>query len=153
MDFTDIDLENFRKTPKHVTNRPKEHSLQGRTEIDYLLTDGDGNKYSLYFRQNERIKNNFSCGLLLMLESGEKVTLARYNGNDHTHFNPLEKTRFSNQCHIHRATERYMAIGRKSEKYAETTTRYSTIKGALHCLVVDYHIVGITTEAEQPELF
>lgn len=153
MNFTDADLLKFRNNPKRVNKKSKERSLDGHSEQDMSLTDTDGNQYNLFIRQNERMKNNFSCGILVVLDNGEKVTLARYNGNDHPHFNPIEKTRFSNESHIHVATERYIAAGRKSEHYAETTDRYTTSKGALHCLVMDYHIAGIETESEQTELF
>lgn len=153
MNFTDAELLKLCDICKIINKKSKERSLNGHSGRDFSLSDTEGNQYVLFIRQNERIENNFSCGLRLVLNSGEKVTLARYNGSDHPHFNPIEKTRFSNESHIHIATERYIAIGRKSEHYAETTNRYTTSKGALHCLVMDYHITGIETEAEQTELF
>lgn len=151
--LTDKDLENFRCYPKRSLKRPKEHSQYGHTEQDYTLIDDNKRNCSLYVRQNERIKNNFSCGILVILDNGEKLTLARYNGNDHPHLNPIEKTRFIDQYHIHLATERYIAFGKKPDKYAEITNRYATLKGALNCLVTDYHIAGIETEPDQADLF
>lgn len=153
MNFTDVQLLALRATPKVAKGRAKQRSLSGHAEQDYALSDAQGNQYSLYVRQNERIANNFSCGLLLITPNGEKLTLTRYNGDDHTHCNSLEKVKFSNQCHIHIATERYILAGQKAEKYAEPTNRYQTLQGALHCLVSDYNIAGIKTQPDQPNLF
>ena len=45
--------------------------------------------------------------------------------------------------HIHFATQRYQDTNRKEESYAEETTRYSDIKGALSCLINDCNIKTI----------
>lgn len=62
--------------------------------------------------------------------------LRRYDGK-HIHSNPLEKQRFCD-FHIHIATERYQSYGMKAEdKYAEPTSRFSDLTGALRCLFDD----------------
>lgn len=80
--------------------------------------------------------------------------LLRYNGPSHFHPNWLEKQDLHHVCHVHRATERYIQANRKADGYAEVTQRYRTVKGALHELVTDCRIEGLTTEADsQTDLF
>jgi hypothetical protein len=62
--------------------------------------------------------------------------LRRYNGRSHEHTNVLERVRFR-EFQFHYATERYQRAGYKAEGYAEPTTRYSDLDGALTCLVQD----------------
>ena len=72
------------------------------------------------------------------------MTLVRYNGSDHEHSNPLDSaTPLPLACHIHRATAKYMAAGRKAEHYAETTDRYCDLNGALKALLHDCNISGL----------
>jgi hypothetical protein len=89
----------------------------------------------LYQRQNVRIQERFSCGLLYHHPPSTDVTLARYNGSDHEHEKPLESSEPSPlACHMHWASERYMTLGRKAEHYADTTDRYTALDGALRTL-------------------
>ena len=144
MVLSDEEIDRFLKMPKWVTNPGARKKLQrGSTQINYALL-GEGVKFQLFIRQNQRVKDAFSCGLLLVRESGEKIVLTRYNGSDHKHSNPLDKNRIAaSGCHIHRATQRYMEAGRKAEHYAEPTTRYSDLKGALQALLSDCNVTGL----------
>ena len=80
------------------------------------------------------------------------MILRRYNG-PHQHPNRLESERLPEECHIHKATERYVRANLKPEGFAETTDRYWTIEGAFHCLVGDCNVSGITTKQDEPMLF
>lgn len=143
--LTDEHIQYLLTVPKRTKTPNARWRVQKKSrQRNYELESEDGTlKFSLYLRQNMRIAESFSCGLLYFHAGGEKVTLARYNGSDHPHDNPLDGTRSDNHCHIHRATERYMAIGRKSEHYAESTERYSDLNGALRAIVEDCRISGI----------
>jgi hypothetical protein len=77
----------------------------------------------------------------------------RCNGSDHEHMNPLERAQFKDVCHIHRATERYLAAGRKADHYAEPTRSYRTLGGALHHLTQLASISGLDTQPDEPDLF
>lgn len=79
--------------------------------------------------------------------------LIRCNGSDHPHFNSVERDRFESVCHIHHATERYLAAEKKSEGYAQSTKEYKTLNGALHHLVYQCKITGLKTEPDEPDLF
>ena len=143
--LTDERIQYLLTIPKRTTTPGARWRVQKKSrQRNYDLESEDGTlQFSLYLRQNMRIVDSFSCGLLYLHAGGEKVTLARYNGSDHPHYNPLDGTRADNHCHIHRATERYMAAGRKSEHYAESTDRYTDLDGALRAIIEDCKISGI----------
>lgn len=136
--------------PKVVT-RPKQIIKVQRKSacVSYPVESQDGLlSFELYTRQNQIDPEHYSCGLIYQPGGGAKgIPLVRYNGSNHTHYNPLEGgERIVNQCHIHRATERYMAAGDKCDKYAETTNRYSTMEQALACLLEDCSISGLAID-------
>lgn len=143
--LTDAQIEQLLTTPKQATTPGARWRTQrGSKQKNYELESDCGRfSFTLYLRQNLRLENSFSCGLLYHHKAGDKVTLTRYNGSDHVHHNPLDGTRSENHCHIHRATERYMEAGRKSEHYAESTGRYTDLDGALRAMLEDCCISGV----------
>ncbi|RYH23133.1 MAG: hypothetical protein EON54_24975, partial [Alcaligenaceae bacterium] len=134
---TDIDrLIGMHKTVMNPKARNTEQRGSRRKTFD--LEGPQSERFQMYVRENLRIPDGYSCGLLFLHPSGEKVTLTRYNGSDHEHSNPLDSgAPIPFQCHIHRATERYIEAGRKAEHYAETTDRYSDFAGALRSFIQD----------------
>lgn len=143
--------------PKVVTRPKQSTKIQRKSACtNYPVESLDGRlSFELYTRQNQLDPEHYSCGLIYQPGGGNKgITLVRYNGSNHTHSNPLEGgALIINQCHIHRATERYMAAGDKGDKYAETTNRYSTMDEALACLLEDCSISGLSIDlpaAENP---
>lgn len=64
--------------------------------------------------------------------------MARYNGPSHRHDEIIYRP------HIHRATARAIAAGKKPESEADETDRYTNLEGALRCLVEDYHLQGLS---------
>jgi len=97
------------------------------------------------------MEDDFSCGLNWVAPNGETLILCRYNGPNHDHPNHLENERLGYNCHIHKTTDKYIKANRKPEGFAEKTERYCTLKGALHCLVSDCNISGISTEQDLPK--
>ena len=139
---------------KIITN-PKARRLdkRGSGQLNYDAQADSGERFKVYLRQNLRIPEGFSCGLLYLADSGDSVTLARYNGSDHPHANPLETgTLMAPACHIHRATERYMRAGRKAEHFAEATGRYTDLAGALRALMDDCNVLGLSDNAHETQL-
>ena len=146
MALTDDEILRLLRLEKTVTNpRAKKIAKRGSEQVNYDAESPTGEKFRVYVRQNLRIPEGFSCGLLYVSQYGEPVTLTRYNGSDHEHANPLDGgIPMPAACHIHRATERYMAAGRKAEHFAETTDRYSDLEGALQALILDCNIQGLS---------
>jgi len=134
--------------PKTVINpRAREKHQKGSARINYIVT-AEGASFEVYIRQNLLVPCAFSCGLTYLHSSGEKVTLMRCNGSDHRHSNPLERVdTIELRCHIHIATQRYMEAGRKAEHYAEPTTLYSDVNGALLTLMSKCNIKGLDATA------
>lgn len=60
--------------------------------------------------------------------------LRRYNGKSHRHTNSLENQTFYD-FHVHMATQRYQIPGFNEDHFAEVTTRYYDLQGAIECLV------------------
>lgn len=142
--MTDDDIAALLSAKKVVTNpRARWKQQRGSRQKNHKVKSTCGQHFILYLRQNTRVEEHFSCGLRYCHPEGKQkdVTLCRYNGSDHEHENPLDgKGKIDRQCHIHRATSRYMAAGRKAEHYAESTDRYEDLSGALLALCEDCHI-------------
>ena len=69
------------------------------------------------------------------------------------HSNNIEKQKLGFECHIHKATEKYILAGKKPTGFAEATNLYQTVAGALHALVKDCAITGLQTSPEHPDMF
>ena len=97
----------------------------------------DPARFTVYQRQSEQDERDFSCGIAYLPRGGRSLTLARYNGSSHVHGD------IAYRPHIHRATARAIAAGKKPESEAEETDLYTTIDGAFRCLILDFQIAGI----------
>lgn len=157
--LSDDEIRRLLRLPKRVVNEgARWKEVRGSRQRNYGVESHDGeHTFKLYLRQNMRIQQSFSCGLVYVHPSREEVTLTRYNGPDHPHSNPLELgERLNWQCHIHIATSRYMSVGRKPEHYATPTDRYSDLDGAFLALLGDCNIDGFRraqTNDPTPDLF
>jgi hypothetical protein len=159
--LTDDKIADLINCPKHLTNpQAKSKNKEGHEQVNFraVALDDSGHEFEIYKRQNLRdgMEDDFSCGISWLAPNGETLTLKRYNGSSHDHLNHLEKLRLGYTCHIHMATEKYIKANRKAEGFAMATDRYNTVEGALHCLVTDCRISGISTTPDnmsQTKLF
>ncbi len=157
--ITDEKIQQLLSGLKRLTNPNARSKMKdGHEQVNYRVTalDGSGHEFEVYTRQNKRegMEDDFSCGISWIAPNGESLTLKRYNGSSHSHLNQLEKEKLDAKCHIHLATEKYIKSNRKAEGFAETTERYRTLEGALHCLITDCNITGIQTSPDnQIKLF
>lgn len=141
------------RQPKRVANpKAKWHEKPGHWQRNFNLLATDYS-FSLFQRQNVRVPEDFSCGLLWEPPGGGRMILVRYNGPSHVHGNKLEGDTLRHVCHIHRTTERYLAAGIKDEGFAESSQRYRTLEGALHCIATDCFVSGLETTPDEPDLF
>ena len=155
--LTDDRIADLLNCPKRLTNpQVKSKIKDGHKQVNYnaVASDNTGHKFEIYKRQNLRVgmEDDFSCGISWLAPNGETLTLKRYNGPNHDHPNHLENVRLGYTCHIHMATEKYIKANRKAEGFAIATDRYKTIEGALHCLVIDCKISGISTTADNSDI-
>ena len=152
--ITDQKIDELLELPKSVTNPKAREMTKGlHLQQNFTVKSASGQEFTLYLRQNNVIADDFSCGLLWHMPSGESLTIVRYNGSSHFHPNRLEETEIDFDCHIHKATQRYIESGLKPEGFATVSTKYSTLNGALHCLVTDCNITGLPTTPENNDLF
>lgn len=154
--ITDEVIARLLQSKKVVENpRARKKRDSGNERVTYILSDDEENRFNLYLRQNYKpgMADAFSCGLSWILPSGETFTLVRYNGPSHTHPNKLENSRLKFVCHIHKSSKRYLDETGKADGYAEETKRYKTLEGALHCMIYDNNIEGLTAQPDQQELF
>lgn len=152
--ITDEKIRDLLQLSKRVTNPSARNSDKGsHIQKNFQVRSPEGQEFTLYLRQNARIEDDFSCGLLWHLPSGDSLTLVRYNGPSHPHRNRLENDAVDFISHKHIATERYIAAGLKPEGFAQETNAYATLSGAVHALVSDCNISGINTDPDEPDLF
>lgn len=152
--FTDEQIHDLLVMQKSVINPNAKGIVECKhLKTNYKVVGPEGATFILYLRQHQIIEDHFSCGLRWTTPSGDTLTLVRYNGSSHSHPNKIEKMRLGYVCHIHRATQRYIAAGKKPDGYAEATLRYQTLAGALHCLTQDCRISGIQTKSDELPLF
>ncbi|MET4080410.1 hypothetical protein ABIB40_000350 [Pedobacter sp. UYP30] len=152
------DLLNCKKRLKNPQSRSKNKEGHEQVNFKVIALDNSGHEFEIYKRQNLRdeMEDDFSCGISWLAPNGETLTLKRYNGPNHNHPNHLEKIKLGYTCHIHIATEKYIKANRKAEGFAMATDKYTTIEGALHCLVTDCNVSGISTTSDnksQTKLF
>ena len=149
--YTDDQIAELQSMPKRVTNpRARWSDKPGHRQRNFQLTglEDESRRFQIYLRQNEADVNDFSCGIAYLPIGGNRLTLARYNGPSHIH----RDIRY--RAHIHRATAKAIAEGRKPESEADETDRYTTLNGAFRCLVDDFQVEGITPpEHDRPRLF
>ncbi len=138
--FTDEEIKSFiqeRKVlPDNWGSKFKERMNQGFKEHYQDIIGEDENIFRIIVKKGDFSKSNFSVILVVRI-SGSKnfFPLCRYNGSNHQHTNKIEKEVIRG-FHIHIATERYQ---RKKNVfgYAQSTTRYSDVNGAIQCLFAD----------------
>lgn len=140
---------------KHVENPGSRERVDGKhLRRDYRVVSDDGHhEFALFTRQSTIVRSGFSAGLRWRSKAGEEVILVRCNGADHAHSNMLERERFGPQCHVHTWTERYMVAGKRGEGLAKPTSAYRTLQGALHELTQIANITGLSTLADEADLF
>lgn len=139
--YTDRELAVLCDMPKTVT-RARLADKRGHRQRTFEAEGEGGARFSIYQRQNIKQGNSFSCGIELLEDDGTRLMLARYNGPSHVHGD------IAYRPHIHRATERAIAMDRQPESEAEETDRFTTCEGALACLIADFRISGVATVAD-----
>ena len=119
--------------PTLIQVRPK----RGHSERELSVKGENGSNFLLIFRQSEYNKLDFSVILAYLIPNTNVLfRLRRYNGKSHEHSNPQEGQIFYG-FHIHIATERYQKSGMREDTYAEETTAYSDLDGAIKCMLND----------------
>ena len=151
--YTDEELDKLRSMPKRVTNpgarwleKPKDRPVHRQRSYKVSGQLDSNTRFEIYQRQNLADSDDFSCGIRYLPPGGSSLTLARYNGPSHEH------GEIAYRPHIHRASEKAIAADKKPESEAEETDRFSTLEGALACLIDDFRVSGIRARHDEPQL-
>ena len=124
----------------------------GHSRREYEVTcETTGNVFVINLRKNQINPFDFSVILGYQLPALNTIfNLRRYNGKSHPHTNHLDENVMFRTFHIHTATERYQNFGSKPEHWAEITTRYADVDGAVQCLLSD---CGFRSPIDESPLF
>lgn len=149
--LSDNELETLRKEEKIKRSATRLKAKTGQIfleqQFELVASASASRVYRLYRRHHPDLNHVFSVGLQLSI-AGEWLTLCRYNGSYHPHRNHIERNRLVNVCHIHTATERYIAEAAHPDGYAIETDRYSTVDGALRSMLIDCNIKGVISDGD-----
>lgn len=136
--------------------QPKPKSAMQFDQRDCEVRGQQNHVFRIIIRQNKINPLDFSVILMFQDADGTEYRLCRYNGKHPSrHTNRLEKTKgesgssFQTQFHVHVATQRYQEAGYDITGYAEVTTEYASLEGALR-LFLDRN--GFVSD-EGPTLF
>jgi hypothetical protein len=144
-------LSEAKPLPDDYRSRVQIRPKRGHRERELDVDGANGRKFRLILRQSSFNPLDFSVILAWVPpQSTTPFRLCRYNGKSHEHTNTLESQKFYD-FHIHRATERYQQSGLREDTFAEPTTRYQDLAGALRAMI---HDCGFQMPANhQPDLF
>lgn len=143
--LTNDEIAALKKMPKFLT-KPLKQKWTINLKVKQLsieLYSGD-HLFKIYMRQAVMDEDNFSCGISLITNGNNDITLARYNGSNHVHVNKGDGRRFDFECHIHEANENSLLASKKIENHAEPTNRYTNLQGAIQCVLTDFHIADLS---------
>lgn len=150
--YTDEELDRLRSMSKRVMN-PSAHwsdkpsAAPVYRQCNFQVLAQPEVRFAIYQRQSLRYQADFSCGIRYLPLGAAPIMLARYNGASHVHGD------IAYLPHIHATTEEALLAGLRPDAIATVTDRYTTLEGALACLLHDYNVGGISVRQEQPRLF
>ena len=152
--YNEADLARLKSMPKQVINpnarwseKPIASPVHRQRSFKLRQVSDSLPSFEVYQRQNLLDLVDFSCGIAYLPLDGSRLTLARYNGPSHEHGS------IAYQPHIHTATAAAIADGRKPEREASWTDRFSSLEGALACLLEDFNVAGVFAKHDRPGLF
>jgi hypothetical protein len=141
--LSDKEIEALVLEPKRIPEglRPlkkvTQHGLHMRKEFEVESKTNPDNEFLVIVRQNTINPLDFSAILAYKIPGTNTIfRLRRYNGSNHDHTNPIERTALTG-FHIHKATERYQKRGRYEDAFAEITSVHSSLDTAIGALLRD----------------
>jgi hypothetical protein len=130
--------------------RWNERNRHWRREYE-ITCEATGNIFVVKLRKNQINQFDFSVILGYQLPALNTIfNLRRYNGKSHPHTNHLDENVTFRTFHIHTATERYQDFGSNPEHFAQITTLYVDMDGAIQCMLAD---CGFRVPMDESPLF
>jgi len=120
-----------RKPPVGLTALNPGQASAGHRRSTITVQGENGSRFRLFVRQLVLDPLDFSVILGYDVPNSNRVfRLRRNNGSSHRHTNRLAG-QVVHGFHVHLATERYQLAGLKEDDYAEATTSYGHLAGAI----------------------
>jgi len=141
MSYTTEIIDELIVRPKRVSKPPskefKEENRHRRKDME--LVGVDGGDFSVFIRQSLEFPEDFSLGLLYILE-GKRILLVRYNGQHEQTDDVIKLQNLHFQYHIHKASPENLNNGRL-EKHASThSANYASFEEATTEFLTDIGI-------------
>ena len=137
---SDNDIEQLIKAKKNIIDKEKTIEKCKHQQRNIKVVDEHKNKYMVFLRQSLKNQKDFSCGINLIFDNNESLTLLRCNGSNYNHKNRLEDETLGYRCHIHKATMEYINKNKKPDGHAVIANEYDNISGAYRYLLKKCHI-------------
>ena len=150
--YSDKELARLKAMLKRATNpgarwQEKPSAAPTHRQRSFQVVSQTDVRFAIYQRENLADEDDFSCGIRYCPLGAAPIVLARYNGASHIH------GEIAYCPHIHSTTAAAILAGRAPDFEASETDRYSTLEGALACLLEDYNVTGINAQRDEPRLF
>jgi hypothetical protein len=141
--LSDKEIEDLVLEPKRIPDglsplrRLTQHGMHVRKDFEVESKISPDNGFVVKVRQSSINSLDFSAILGYKVPGTNTIfRLRRYNGSNHDHTNPLERTTLTG-FHIHKATERYQRHGPHHDTFAESTSDHSSLDTAIRALLRD----------------
>lgn len=121
-------------SPKNKTN-----GLHKQTNMELESADKK-HKFSVFIRENTKLMEFFSVGLVYHRDKETDIIIIRYNGNHGAHKNYLNNELIEEGFHIHKYSAEAVELGIKAENHAQITDKYVTLQEALLAFFTDLNI-------------
>ena len=150
--YSDNELARLKAMPKRATNpgarwQEKPIAAPAHRQRNFQVVAREAERFAIYQRENLADEADFSCGIRYCPLGAVPIVLARYNGGSHIH------GEIAYRPHIHSTTAAAILAGRAPDSEASETDRYTTLEGALACLLEDYNVTGVNARRDEPRLF
>ncbi len=158
--ISDAEVERIIRAPKYVGVKVDLDELKnqmtlsedGRQFEKNVKLDCEGYDCQMRIRQSVDRPTNFSVILVCKDYNRNDQVILRLNGNHGRHKNRIEKNVVDGP-HIHRMTERYQVRTTHSDGYAEATSEYMDLDGAIRVFIdmVNINRIGIESNRKLGE--
>ncbi len=132
--LTDAEINRIIKAPKYLSNKVDLKSLSktedGAHYIKSVKLECESFNCTMRIRQSIIRPTNFSVILVYRDVNKNDHVILRFNGNHGRHKNRIEKDEVDGP-HIHIMTERYQLKTTHPDGYAQATSEYKDLDGAI----------------------
>ena len=139
--LSDKEIEDLVLEPKGIPEglsplrKLTQHGMHERKDFQVESKNNSGNEFTIMVRRSMLNPLDFSVILGYKVPGTNMIfRLRRYNGSNHDHTNPLERTALTG-FHVHKATERYQRQGAREDTFAEITSGHSSLDTAIRALL------------------